>query len=162
MEGGDWIDYIHDVCAVIYEYRPKSMLELGCGALHAAKAYLSYPSLNRYVGVDRAPDLAIAELAPKIWPYLTVRLIQSDIHSFDIGRLDGESFDVALIDAHAGDERQHGLDHIRQGAIVDALGIPLVIVDDCRIPSIRNAHVSKWGEPTGKGKGVTGLWWWKR
>lgn len=162
MVGGDWIDYIHDVCTVIYEHRPASMLELGCGALHAAKAYLSYPVLERYVGVDREPKMSIQDHAPYVWPHLSVRLIKSDIHSFDLGLLGDQGFECALIDAHAGDEKQHGLDHLRQIEIVDQLRIPLVLVDDCRINSVMLAHLSRWGEPTGKGKGVTGLWWWKR
>lgn len=162
MIGGDWIDYIHDVCAVMYEYRPTSMLELGCGTLHAAKAYLSYPILKRYVGVDRLPNFAVSDLAPSVWPHVDMKLIQSDIHRLDLNVLGREAFDVSLIDAHDGTERQHGRDHARQIEIVDVLKIPLVIVDDCRIESIRDAHLSKWGEPTGKGKGVTGLWWWKR
>ncbi len=159
MVGGDWIDYVHDLCRVIYEYRPKSMLELGCGALLGARAAFSYGTIKNYLGIDWRANLGMVYPFREIWPSIRIRLIKADIHNMDEVR--GE-FDCALIDAHQGSIGQHGLDHGKQIEIVDQLKIPLVIADDCRIESIATAHLVKWGEPTGRGAGVTGLWWWKR
>jgi hypothetical protein len=159
--GGDWIDYVHDLCAVVYRYHPRSLLELGCGAFHGMKAVFAYGTLNHYMGVDRASDLPMLERLRLSFPAISMEYIQKDVNLLTASDVMGD-YDCALIDAHAGSARQFGIDHQSQGRIVDELGIPLVIADDCRILEVAAVHLKAWGEPTGKGKGVTGLWWWER
>lgn len=156
--GGDWADYARDVANAIKKYKPRSVLELGCGAFVGAQAWLAFNDVKRYVGVDRHIDPEMQSWLVRALPGVSFTFTESDVFDYEVN----ETFDAVVIDAHDGDEESYARQHERQIVLAERAKAWLYVVDDCRIPMVAKVHVNAWGEPTQKGEGVTGLWTWDR
>lgn len=158
---GNWIGYVADLERLAIQCRPRRVLELGSGYFHAARV-MADAGATDYVGVDRnvrRDDLATLK---REHPTLTVRMIRSDIHAPGLAARIAGTYDCVLLDAHEGDAAQWGRDTLRQCALALALTPPLIVVDDCVVPEVADAAIAALGNPTGRGEGATGMWWWTR
>ena len=151
----DWDDFLADLGELILKYRPTSVLEFGCGAFMAASKILGIDGRIRYLGIDIAPRRPQEFMRRHVDKDVT--LIHTNLHG--IKWMNGP-FDFILIDAHDGSAEQYANDTRHQCWLANEMRPRIVAVDDCRIGEVASVAKRFFGEPTGKGKGVTGLWHW--
>jgi hypothetical protein len=151
---GDWGDYVADVHRLVDRYRPRRVLELGCGFFTAAEACFA-TGTQLYVGVDQWPNPRREAIVRAAYPDRDIVVFPMKVEDF---RCTGH-FDAVLIDAHGPDYEGATQAQCR---IADMVSAPLIVVDDCRIEVVAKTTDFYWGPPTGKGEGVTGVWWWTR
>jgi SAM-dependent methyltransferase len=162
---GNWKDFYEDMLAIGKQFRPKSMLDLGCGFFIGLDAIAQAGSLERYVGVDARPYGGQVEVLVAEHPSIDIKVVHADVSTY----VPDGHYDLVVIDAHGSVPDiwmrvvTNDLQRVKEAQceIAKACSPNVIVMDDCAVEIIGNVALNAFGQPTGKSDGLTSLWWWK-